>query len=90
MFTGWSVSAETESAAAESMARPYEEFKPPDPEDQVVCRRERVTGSMIPTRVCKTKRDIRLEKEASQRSMTDMTSQSGVNRGPVNPVTGDN
>lgn len=89
MMAASSAVAETESTT-EGDLRPYERFQPPDPEDQIICKRERVTGSQIPTRVCKTKRDIRLEQEASRRSMEDMVRQGGFKRGPVNPVTGDN
>jgi len=89
LFATSSAFAEAEPATGEDL-RPYERFQPPDPEDQIVCKRERVTGSQIPTRVCKTKRDIRLEQEASRRSMEDMARQGGFKRGPVNPITGDN
>jgi hypothetical protein len=82
--------AETESTTTGNDLRPYERLKPPDPEDEIVCERRRVIGSQIPTRVCKTKRDIRLEEEASKRSMQDINARNSFNLGPRNPVTGDN
>lgn len=41
----------------------------PDPEDQLVCRREVTTGTHFAQRVCRTKRQIREEREASQREL---------------------
>ena len=44
-----------------------------DDMDEVICKKERVTGSRRTIRVCKTRREIEEEKAASQRLMRERT-----------------
>jgi len=45
-----------------------------------VCRRERVAGSHIPMRVCRTRAQVRAQDEASRRQLREMQAAPILNR----------
>ncbi|MDH4073722.1 MAG: hypothetical protein OEV41_11540 [Gammaproteobacteria bacterium] len=47
-------------------------------DDPVVCRRQRVAGSHVPVRVCKTESQMKAERDGLQKTI-----------GPLRPMTGD-
>lgn len=47
-------------------------------DDKVICRRQRVVGSNVPVRVCKTESQMRAEREALEKTI-----------GSLRPFTGD-
>jgi len=68
-------------ADASGSSTPEKENKWYDSDDsERVCTRERVAGSHIPTRVCRTRAQLRAQEEASQRQLRDMESAPILNR----------
>ena len=51
--------------------------KPVDP-DEIICVTERVVGSNIPERICKTRRSMEDERDATQIMMQTMNNKNGL------------
>lgn len=67
----------TSPAAAEGQ----EGAEEPDPEDEIVCRRERITGSNRPERICMTSRQWRQLRDRSLEEQRDQSQSSVTGRG---------
>lgn len=54
-------------------------------EDPVICRRQRVVGSHVPVRVCKTKSQMEAERRAMQRAIGPLRPMGGSTHQPDAP-----
>ena len=66
----------TGPATAAAPAAVKAKAKSKDDPDAVVCRTEAQTGSMIPSRVCRTRRDWDAMREAAQQAAQNIQSRS--------------
>lgn len=55
------------------------------PNDEVICRRQRVVGSHLPVRVCKTRAQMERERAAGARAMDDLRTMGGNEPRPPSP-----
>lgn len=76
------VEAEAETAQV-GLAIPNEEYV----EDPVICRRQRVIGSHVPVRVCKTKSQMEADRRAAQRAIGPLRPSGGSTHQPDAPGT---
>lgn len=73
------------AAAREDLVEAYNDANSTDKND-VVCRNERVTGTRMPQRICRSKAQSEAEASASMNFLRSMTHSSG--RYPTPPVAG--
>ena len=66
--------AEDDVAQTQPSPGPYHRVETPDSGNQMVCKRQKSTGSMIPKRVCRTKREIETTRQTSQQMYRDILS----------------
>jgi hypothetical protein len=70
----------TEPASKTEPAAPSSSTEAGDRDDRVICRtKESVTGSMLPKRICKTRREWAKATSESQDALKDAQSKSGGN-----------
>ena len=73
-------SAEVAAANARTRADTGSEYKSlvDNASDQIVCRRQMVTGSRIPSQVCLTRADMEAQRERAEEVMRDMRSSAAI------------
>ena len=75
-------------AAADAASVPVEEVATPavpgDDDDALVCQEIKITGKLIPKRICKTRAQIRQE-QIDGKAMTDSMQGPGPSRDPALP-----